>query len=76
MGENVARRMFDMAQGEFARGMHEEALRLCDRSLQMYKLEIVEDFRATVVHAKEGGCCSFHGCSYEISLACQPKVQL
>ena len=46
--------MFDMARSEFARGMYEEALRLCDRSLQMHKLNGVEDFRAKILRKLEG----------------------
>ena len=54
MGEPVAQRMYQMAQGEFARGMHEEALRLCDRSLHMHKLDGVQEFRDKVQQAMEG----------------------
>ena len=57
MGEPIARRMYQMAQGEFARGMHEEALRLCDRSLRMHKLDGVQEFREKVQQAMEGELC-------------------
>lgn len=43
-----------MAQAEFGRGLQEEAIRLCDRSLQMYPMDQVREFREKVVNARDG----------------------
>ena len=52
--ENVANRMYQMAQAEFSRGMTEEAIRLCDRSLQMHTMDKVREFREKIIKERDG----------------------